>query len=330
MNSDIIIDIDEEYKIWSKDNRITKNQRRCIKNLWSLKTKQSKKIFPLKTFTNRIFFRSNGLDKYINNIFPDKKSLKDLDFDSFQELLKVLTKEIKIPQKVQKVLSSKYSIEEINNILNSYNNKLLTTNSPKGPTDNNNNTYKEYSEITIHDLKKLIKYDPINFHTMISFFKSDIPKIHSTVLEYSSKYEYGTQKSKYFVNDTMRYIKFYDLLVLDYDSISLDQVLEYLNPEVNNHRFRIYKTFNGYHVFVVSHKYLYSSNESATFANNLKCDPMYIVFSRYNGYIVRLTPKINRNEQITHTFVMEVGSGENVHTKLIDLFENKLTSHPLS
>jgi len=41
--------------------------------------------------------------------------------------------------------------------------------------------------------------------------------------------------------------------MLDYDKVSLRQVLTHLNPFVDKMQFRIYETSNGFHVFVVSH-----------------------------------------------------------------------------
>ena len=113
------------------------------------------------------------------------------------------------------------------------------------------------------------------------------------------------------------------MLMIDYDNTTLEHILKILPT---NLRYRIYKTYNGYHVFVISQLISYNSEFSITLSKNIGCDEWYIIFFKYNGYCIRLTPKLNRSENSTHEFIMNYGNG-NINSKclkMIKIFESKM------
>jgi len=82
----------------------------------------------------------------------------------------------------------------------------------------------------------------------------------------------------------------------------------------NDFFFYIYKTYNGYHVFLMSHCFGYYDNDTQNLMKFLGCDQWYIVFSCKNGYKIRLNPKSNRPDNMPETvisdFVMSYGKGK--------------------
>lgn len=163
-----------------------------------------------------------------------------------------------------------------------------------------------YEDITHGDLDKLIILNPkLNFNRIIDNF---IPKKIEIPEKWTSDYEIGITISKHSENNEMKYIKFYDMMVLDYDHISLENVLMILKRM--RFKYRIYKTFNGYHVFIISQKIPYNNPLMIEIGKNLIIDPWYIIYSKYYGYVVRTSPKINREETTTHAFIQEFDNRE--------------------
>lgn len=129
-------------------------------------------------------------------------------------------------------------------------------------------------------------------------------------IESTSDYEYGYQTSDLCENHKMYYLKFYNLLTLDYDGINYNQLIEILRPYKEDHLFRIYQTYNGYHVFIISATYEHKDYLTVEFMKSLKCDLFYILFSYNNGYKIRLSKKIGRNEKYVVKFIQEYGNGQ--------------------
>lgn len=121
-------------------------------------------------------------------------------------------------------------------------------------------------------------------------------------------WEYGWQESPVCENGKMFYIKFYDFMMIDYDKISLEDVLEKLKPHAENCLFHIYKTHNGYHAYLTSH--LINHRFAREFMEIAGCDFFYIKFAIVNGYKIRLSRKINRDEKEIETYVQTYGNGE--------------------
>jgi hypothetical protein len=106
----------------------------------------------------------------------------------------------------------------------------------------------------------------------------------------------------------MYYIVFYDLLMVDIDSTELDQ--EQLEERLRHWRLsgRLYRTHKGYHLFITSTPFPYRDPRSRRLMLELDCDPYYVAFSTVNGYKVRLSPKLGRENEVLAAPVAKLGN----------------------
>jgi hypothetical protein len=137
-------------------------------------------------------------------------------------------------------------------------------------------------------------------------------------LENTSEYEYGWQESPLCLDGKLYYLKFYDLLVLDYDDLSYEELITKLSPALNSCHFHIYETYNGFHVYLVSS--LINHKTSAEFMALLDCDFFYTKLATRNGFKIRLSPKLGRDEKFLERFVGELGTGY-LHPDVLPLLE---------
>ncbi len=181
----------------------------------------------------------------------------------------------------------------------------------------------QYNDDTrLYDLRNILGINnDINIHNCIT--KNNIPSNNVVIMNYSTDYEYGIQVSKKCVNSQMYYLKLYNLMVIDYDNVNIETVIKKLKSFKDDYLFKIYKTYNGYHVLVVSHVLPYNDENSTKLSYIFDSDKMYTLYSKFNGYNIRLSPKIGYNETITHEYIMDYGRGKILKQfeKLIDLFE---------
>ena len=168
---------------------------------------------------------------------------------------------------------------------------------------------KDYSELSVHD------YDIIN-----NILQKFTLRSHDVPLKITDEYEYGYQYSKLCQDEKMNYLKFFNLLMVDYDNISLDIIKSYLDKYPQDY-FAIYQTYNGYHVFLLSKEVNYASQESRQLLLSLRGDIYYILFVRNNGYKIRLSPKITREEPYVAQFVQFYGLADNVDNKCQQLLK---------
>ncbi len=112
----------------------------------------------------------------------------------------------------------------------------------------------------------------------------------------TDNFEIGYQISKYCEGDRMKYIKFYSLMMLDYDGIDLDNLKALLQRKIDliegSVRFEVYQTHNGFHVFETSREWNYDSEETFNFMHFMECDKFYSLFVNKFGFKVRLSLKI--------------------------------------
>lgn len=120
-------------------------------------------------------------------------------------------------------------------------------------------------------------------------------------------YEYGWQESSLCLEGKLYYLKFYDFLMLDYDKLTLAEVMQKLEPFMKEYRFRIYQTYAGYHVYLISHRI--NHRHAKEFMHQLDCDFFYTKFVYNNGFKIRLTKKEGRPEEFLEKFCLEVGDG---------------------
>jgi len=87
----------------------------------------------------------------------------------------------------------------------------------------------------------------------------------------------------------------------------IKQELISLLKKMKTLHFRIYKTYNGYHVFITSQLIKYNDPKVMEITRLLNGDLFYAMFSNKTGFKVRLTKKLNRLEVKVSNYIGEVG-----------------------
>lgn len=156
----------------------------------------------------------------------------------------------------------------------------------------------------------------------------DMPKTFSKFVENIDVYKkYITKpqellfdnQSYYIAKDVYTntiYMCFRDLLIIDLDIHKVQGDITLNLSDFNNipeHVFDVYKSKNGYHVFCVSHKYPFGTEDSFQLMIKYQCDYYYACYSYLRGYCVRLNKKmqeyISKNRTSTYSFVGRFGKG---------------------
>ena len=281
---------------------INEDKKDILINLYSIKLSNSSLC--------SLIFREKNINDYIKKILKNKnKTIDNLTNEDMHKLLVDLRSNIKLNNNQLGVIQKYFkNINEINDYIQKYSQKY------------GKKIIKKYNDLKLIDYELLINDNPdINFDKCIN----KIPKIKEYVIEYTNNYEYGYQINNKFKDSKMYYIKFYDMLMIDYDS----KDLESLYPKLDKYDFlyRIYETNNGYHIYIISHKISYNNNLFIEISLELNSDKRYIIFSRYNGYITRLSPKENE-EIFYHKFIKNYGTGNpnNDLNNLINILESHL------
>ena len=164
---------------------------------------------------------------------------------------------------------------------------------------------------TIDQLRKILKKPELQYQDLTAFhyrllmtnkfqFKSVDHPIENTV-----DYEFGWQTSPLCPDGKMYYLKFYDLMMIDFDGLTLDELKVRLTALQEQYTFKVYKTYNGFHAYVVST--LINHRNGQQLMNALDCDFFYIKFAWSNGYKIRLTPKLGREEPFIEQYVCTIG-----------------------
>ena len=135
------------------------------------------------------------------------------------------------------------------------------------------------------------------------------PRVYNHPLYSGPDYEYGWQESDKCPNNQLYYIVFYDLLMVDIDGISdldlaaVEELFQALNLSG-----RIYRTYNGYHIFVTSRPFSHKDSEAKKLMELLGCDLYYVTFAQINGFKVRLNPKLREDETVAAEYLTTVGT----------------------
>jgi len=142
--------------------------------------------------------------------------------------------------------------------------------------------------------------------TKVLFKTRDIPLVSHLNYEYGYQIKFtdsGEPDSGY----RFYYLRFYELAMLDFDNQSwhviekkLLQAPQILNPEV---RFRIYQTYQGYRIFLVSQPLHYRAKLTFEFLKKMAIDPWYLSFYQHHGFKVRVSPKPDRQEAYIAKYV---------------------------
>lgn len=157
---------------------------------------------------------------------------------------------------------------------------------------------KDPSELTQKDAELLMS-GPDKFNPWI--------KEHPLISE--DEWEYGWQESDQFKDGKMFYLKFYNMLMLDIDNQDIDTITEKLN-KFKKFGFRIYQSHGGYHVFITSELIKYNDLTVFQLTKVMGGDIYYAMFCNKTGYKIRLSPKLNRNEDFVYKYIKDVGTRE--------------------
>ena len=103
----------------------------------------------------------------------------------------------------------------------------------------------------------------------------------------------------------MKLISFKNLMVLDYDNTTLDNIENILCNYP--YTFLVYKTYSGYHVYNISEEFP-RSNSTLQLMHDMKCDYYYINFCKYTGFTVRLDKKKDRKEEYIEKYVKQINN----------------------
>ena len=115
------------------------------------------------------------------------------------------------------------------------------------------------------------------------------------------------------------YICFSHLLMVDIDEKlpNLDEMLMDYTTLHPNTTFDVYETKKGFHIFDVSRRHDYTSDESLQMMLDLQCDFFYSIYSHIRGWSVRLNKKNGKciDGDGLYTFYKRFGNGQ-VDSKL--------------
>lgn len=199
--------------------------------------------------------------------------------------------------------------------------------------------------IKIKDMREICKnYPAIN----ILREKTQNFSIHSIdyPLEYNHMYEYGYQHryvDNNVTNDRLYYIKFYDWCCFDIDTsytnnmenetITMDMIDKKLTdiiekiPELS---FCLYQTTNGFHLHIMNKRIQYNSIEYKTLSNVFNNDKWYYIFTRTNGYKLRLNKKNDAEEYVAKFIKYYIGKQSKVADDCFyykGVYDNYLNKH---
>lgn len=140
------------------------------------------------------------------------------------------------------------------------------------------------------------------------------PSVRNHPIVVKPNYEYGWQESPKCPNNKLYYLTFYDFLMIDIDDPVKNGILNFDLLEIklilNYLTARIYKTYNGYHIFITSETVYYKSEKAKELMDLLDCDLYYSTFSQLNGFKIRLNPKIREknDELIAAEYLTKLGN----------------------
>lgn len=279
---------------WNKVNHISKKEQTILRTQYN-KMLYSKSIF-------QYLFKRSTLHQFIQQWFSDQ-TIESVNLSQYYKLLTEIDKLTKLSSHQSKLIKQLLTLDQVNEFLKK--------------------EYTTLDQVSFYDYKKLIYNNPTFSFQGLMIKK--LPHNPFEVLEYSMNHEFGFQQAKC-CGEKMLYIKFYDMLILDIDDLSLNDLIDLfgLFPKL---RYRVYKTFKGFHVFITNMPLRYSSDDSIQLARLLHCDLYYLLFCKHNGNIIRLSPKVGRCEAKTHEYLCDIHDQLPMDPhceELVSLFDAKL------
>jgi hypothetical protein len=167
------------------------------------------------------------------------------------------------------------------------------------------------STLTKSDFNKIVRKTPeFDLKTALEKFQN---RPRDTIITSNTSWEYGWQYSTAGHDQRLRYIKFNDWLMLDYDTPDFDTIKNKLNPLLTSQPdllFYVYRTRNGYHLLLMSELRDHFDFQTMRWMYQLGCDIWYILFTYRNGYRIRLSPKIHEpKEEEIYEYCGSLGGG---------------------
>ena len=269
----------KEFKEYQQNMRSSQKQHHLIQKKYQKYVSQNKNPDTLLDILNKC------LSRKILNITDVIHSDIDTILNYFDHQLLQLSS-----KKKNQILSNKLDFQEITKVL-------------KKPIDS-------IDQLTRVDYYRLSTHPKYNFSFCLNHFNL-INQDH--VIESNPYYEHGYQSSDLSKDNKLYYLKFYDFMMIDYDKISLDEIISILENHYRDEDqvlFYIYKTYNGYHLYFMSFLCNHNDRSTCFTMKNLKCDLWYILFSYKNGFKIRLSKKLHRNEGVVQEFVQSWGNGQ--------------------
>jgi hypothetical protein len=145
----------------------------------------------------------------------------------------------------------------------------------------------------------------------------------------------------YVAIDTMTdtyYCCYRQLLMIDIDFYKdlaiVQSIVEHFEGYCKLHpslRFKLYKSRNGIHAFLVSQPSNYKADDILTLQLELQSDFYYIVYSYLRGWSVRLNKKTTDTKDELYEYICDVGQGEvneqlvklvTLHVELVTVFKH--------
>lgn len=135
------------------------------------------------------------------------------------------------------------------------------------------------------------------------------------------------------------YICYKNLLMVDVDyykdEVTETEIVQQFEDYCKEHpgyKFKLYRSRNGIHGFLISHGMDYRNDESIQLMLDLKSDFYYIVYAYLRGWSVRLNKKKTDTKDTLYEYICDIGEGKsderllklvNLHIKLVEVFKNE-------
>lgn len=154
-----------------------------------------------------------------------------------------------------------------------------------------------FTDITISDYQRILAVKGIKGALFLS--SSNHP------IAVRSGYEYGWQDSPVCKDGKFYYLVSYDIAMFDIDDVgskNQETILQEMRAVCTKHNIstRVYKTYNGYHIFVTSMRLHHTESRELMeiLSDSFGSDIYYKVFCQKFGYKVRLNKKIRDGDRV--------------------------------
>ena len=290
----------EEYTNYQKKNLISRSQLKLIRDIYNH------------------YIEENEITTELNTIISEILGFKvdKLEILTYQDCVKICwtfnKKLLKITKSQKNAIGDKISCQILSEILNK--------------------EIKNLDDLNRSDFFKILNNEKYNFNYCLKNFNL---KREDKVIISKPSYEYGYQVSKLCRDNRMYYLKFYNLMLLDYDDLDLETIKKNIANffgDSKKYCFYIYKTSRGFHLYYMSDAISYLNIATCYLMKHLGCDPWYILFSHKNGFKIRLSPKKDRDEIRSESFIGKYGDGpiNKECQELINILDSYHITRPIS